>query len=81
MGLASYLLIGFWNQKPAYATASKKAFVMNRVGDMGLSFAIMIAFATVGTVSFAGIKEQVDQTSTGALTAIGIMLLVAAANQ
>ncbi|MEY4347059.1 MAG: hypothetical protein RJA68_562 [Actinomycetota bacterium] len=78
VGLASYLLIGFWNQKPAYATASKKAFVMNRIGDMGLSFAIMIAFATVGTVSFAGIKEQVDQTSTGALTAIGIMLLVAA---
>ncbi len=78
VGLASYLLIGFWNQKPAYATASKKAFVMNRVGDMGLSFAIMIAFATVGTVSFVGIKEQVDQTSTGALTAMGIMLLVAA---
>jgi len=81
VGLASYLLIGFWNQKPAYATASKKAFVMNRVGDMGLSFAIMIAFATVGTVSFAGIKEQVDQISTGALTAIGIMLLVAAAGK
>lgn len=81
VGLASYLLIGFWNQKPAYATASKKAFVMNRVGDMGLSFAIMIAFATVGTVSFAGIKEQVDQTSTGALTALGIMLLVAAAGK
>ena len=81
VGLASYLLIGFWNQKPAYATASKKAFVMNRVGDMGLSFAIMIAFATVGTVSFAGIKEQVNQTSTGALTAIGIMLLVAAAGK
>ena len=81
VGLASYLLIGFWNQKPAYATASKKAFVMNRVGDMGLSFAIMIAFATVGTVSFAGIKEQVDQTSNGALTAMGIMLLVAAAGK
>ena len=78
VGLASYLLIGFWNQKPAYATASKKAFVMNRVGDMGLSFAIMIAFATVGTVSFAGIKEQAEQTSTAALTAMGIMLLVAA---
>jgi len=81
VGLASYLLIGFWNQKPAYATASKKAFVMNRIGDMGLSFAIMIAFATVGAVSFAGIKEQVDQTSTAALTAMGIMLLVAAAGK
>ena len=81
VGLASYLLIGFWNQKPAYATASKKAFVMNRVGDMGLSFAIMIAFATMGTVSFAGVAEQADKTSEAALTAMGIMLLVAAAGK
>jgi NADH-quinone oxidoreductase subunit L len=81
VGLASYLLIGFWNQKPAYATASKKAFVMNRVGDMGLSFAIMIAFATMGTVSFAGVAEQVENTSTPALTAMGIMLLIAAAGK
>jgi NADH-quinone oxidoreductase subunit L len=81
VGLASYLLIGFWNQKPAYATASKKAFVMNRVGDMGLSFAIMIAFATMGTVSFAGVEEQVGNTSEAALTGMGIMLLVAAAGK
>jgi NADH-quinone oxidoreductase subunit L len=81
VGLASYLLIGFWNQKPAYATASKKAFVMNRVGDMGLSFAIMIAFATMGTVSFEGVKEAVERAGTPALTAMGIMLLVAAAGK
>jgi NADH-quinone oxidoreductase subunit L len=81
VGLASYLLIGFWNQKPAYATASKKAFVMNRVGDMGLSFAIMIAFATMGTVSFVGVAEQVEGTSEAALTAMGIMLLIAAAGK
>ena len=78
VGLASYLLIGFWNQKPAYATASKKAFVMNRVGDMGLSFAIMISFATLGTVSFAGVQAASHTASKAALTAIGIMLLVAA---
>jgi len=78
VGLASYLLIGFWNQKPAYATAAKKAFVANRVGDLGLSLAIMIAFATLGTVSFAGVKENAGQASTGVLTAIGILLLVAA---
>jgi NADH-quinone oxidoreductase subunit L len=81
VGLASYLLIGFWNQKPAYATASKKAFVMNRVGDMGLSFAIMIAFATMGTVSFAGVAEHAHHASEGALTAMGIMLLIAAAGK
>ena len=78
VGLASYLLIGFWNQKPAYATAAKKAFVMNRIGDMGLSFAIMIAFVTFGAISFDQIKEAAPQASTAALTAIGIMLLVAA---
>lgn len=78
VGLASYLLIGFWNQKPAYATAAKKAFVMNRIGDMGLSFAIMIAFVTFGAISFEQIKEAAPQASTAALTAIGIMLLVAA---
>ncbi|CAB4531338.1 unannotated protein [freshwater metagenome] len=81
VGLASYLLIGFWNQKPAYATASKKAFVMNRVGDMGLSFAIMIAFATLGSVSFSGVEEASHTASQAALTAIGIMLLVAAAGK
>ena len=78
VGLASYLLIGFWNQKPAYATASKKAFVMNRIGDMGLSFAIMIAFATLGTVSFSGVKEEAKFASEATMTAIGVMLLVAA---
>jgi NADH-quinone oxidoreductase subunit L len=81
VGLASYLLIGFWNQKPTYATAAKKAFVMNRVGDLGLSLAIMIAFASMGTVSFAGIKEAAPKTSTATLTAIGIMLLIAAAGK
>ena len=78
VGLASYLLIGFWNQKPAYATAAKKAFVANRVGDVGLSLAIMIAFATFGDVSFAGIKEHAEQASSTQLTAIGLMLLLAA---
>jgi NADH-quinone oxidoreductase subunit L len=78
VGLASYLLIGFWNQKPAYATASKKAFVMNRIGDMGLSFAIMIAFAKLGTVSFSGVEEASSDASEGTMTAIGIMLLIAA---
>jgi NADH-quinone oxidoreductase subunit L len=81
VGLASYLLIGFWNQKPAYATASKKAFVMNRIGDMGLSFAIMIAFATLGTVTFAGVKQASETASTATLTGIGIMLLIAAAGK
>jgi len=78
VGLASYLLIGFWNQRPAYATAAKKAFVANRVGDFGLSIAIMIAFATFGSVSFDGVANGAAHANKSALTAMGIMLLLAA---
>ncbi|MGA1609887.1 MAG: NADH-quinone oxidoreductase subunit L [Candidatus Nanopelagicaceae bacterium] len=78
VGLASYLLIGFWNKKPEYATAAKKAFVANRVGDVGLSLAIMIAFAVFGTVTFKGIEAQAESASQAAMVAIGLMLLLAA---
>ena len=81
VGLASYLLIGFWNQKPTYATAAKKAFVANRVGDVGLSLAIMIAFAQFGSVTFDGVKAGVHGASPAALTALGAMLLLAAAGK
>ncbi|MGZ4595353.1 MAG: NADH-quinone oxidoreductase subunit L [Actinomycetes bacterium] len=78
VGLASYLLIGFWNYVPEYAAAAKKAFVANRVGDFGLSIAIMIMFAQFGSVSFRGVFAGADGASEGALTAIGLMLLLAA---
>jgi len=78
VGLASYLLIGFWNHNPAYATAANKAFFVNRVGDMGLSIAIMAMFATFGRVDFAGVNEGVASASTGTLTAIGLLLLFGA---
>jgi len=81
VGLASYLLIGFWNQKPAYATAAKKAFVANRVGDVGLSLAIIICFTQFGTVTFSGVKAGAPHASPAALTAIGAMLLLAAAGK
>ncbi|GAB3071897.1 MULTISPECIES: NADH-quinone oxidoreductase subunit L [unclassified Phycicoccus] len=79
VGLASYLLIGFWNHNPAYATAANKAFVVNRVGDFGLSVAIMIMFAAFGTVSFAGVQQAAEGgAGQGVLTAIGLMLLLGA---
>ena len=81
VGLASYLLIGFWNKKAEYATAAKKAFVANRVGDLGLSIAIMIAFAVFGTVTFKGIEAQAESASQAAMVAIGLMLLLAAAGK
>ncbi|MGA8977647.1 MAG: NADH-quinone oxidoreductase subunit L [Pedococcus sp.] len=82
VGLASYLLIGFWNHNPAYATAANKAFVVNRVGDFGLSVAIMIMFAAFGTVSFAGVQQAAEGgAGEGVLTAIGLMLLLGAAGK
>ncbi|WP_459546759.1 NADH-quinone oxidoreductase subunit L [Nocardia sp. X0981] len=78
VGLASYLLIGFWYHKPTAATAAKKAFVVNRVGDMGLAVAMMIMFATFGTLDFAAVFGAAPNASDGALTAIGLFLLLAA---
>ncbi|MFD4244309.1 NADH-quinone oxidoreductase subunit L [Streptomyces sp. NPDC058525] len=78
VGLASYLLIGFWQHKPSAATAAKKAFLVNRVGDMGLSIAIMLMFTTFGTFAFGPVLGAVGETSEGTLTAIGLMLLLAA---
>ncbi|WKD33201.1 NADH-quinone oxidoreductase subunit L [Streptomyces xanthophaeus] len=78
VGLASYLLIGFWQHKPSAATAAKKAFLVNRVGDMGLSIAIMLMFTTFGTFAFEPVFAAVGKTSEGTLTAIGLMLLLAA---
>ena len=78
VGLASYLLIGFWSHKPSAATAAKKAFVVNRVGDVGLAIALMVMFAAVGSVSFASVFGAAPQLTEGTLTAIGLMLLLAA---
>ncbi|HZF87445.1 NADH-quinone oxidoreductase subunit L [Streptomyces sp.] len=78
VGLASYLLIGFWQHKPSAATAAKKAFLVNRVGDVGLSIAIMLMFTTFGTFAFGPVLNSVGETSEGTLTGIGLMLLLAA---
>ena len=78
VGLASYLLIGFWNFKPEYATAAKKAFIMNRVGDVGLLLAMMAMFAAFGAVDFDSVFAGAEGVSTGVLTAIGLFLLLAA---
>ncbi|HEX2214117.1 MAG TPA: NADH-quinone oxidoreductase subunit L [Mycobacterium sp.] len=78
VGLASYLLIGFWAHKPSAATAAKKAFVVNRVGDMGLAIALMVMWAYIGSVSFEGVFSAAPAVSEGVLTAIGLLLLLAA---
>jgi len=78
VGLASYLLIGFWAHKPSAATAAKKAFVVNRVGDLGLAIALMVMFAYIGSISFAGVFSAAPHLGEGTLTAIGLLLLLAA---
>jgi NADH-quinone oxidoreductase subunit L len=78
VGLASYLLIGFWNHVPANASAANKAFIVNRVGDLGMTVALMVMFATFGRFDFAGVFAGAEQASTGVLTAIAFLLLLAA---
>ena len=78
VGLASYLLIGFWNAKAEYATAAKKAFVMNRVGDVGMSLAIMLMVTTFGTTAFSGVFAGAEDASSGVLLVLGLLLLLAA---
>lgn len=78
VGLASYLLIGFWQERPTAATAAKKAFVVNRVGDFGLAIAIFIMFATFGSVSFQGVFNAIGDAGGGTATAIGLLLLLGA---
>jgi NADH-quinone oxidoreductase subunit L len=78
VGLASYLLIAFWYNRPSAATAGKKAFIMNRVGDAGLALAIFLMFANLGTVSYQGVFSQVDTLSTTTTLMIGLLLLIGA---
>lgn len=81
VGLASYLLIGFWQAKPSAAAAAKKAFIINRVGDVGLSLAIMLMFVTFGSVTFQDVFGSADTANEGTLNAIGLLLLLAAAGK
>jgi NADH-quinone oxidoreductase subunit L len=78
VGLASYLLIGFWHFRPAPPVAAKKAFIANRVGDVGLSLAVMLMFAEFGTVNFTGVLTGAKSGGTGVTTALGLLLLLGA---
>jgi NADH-quinone oxidoreductase subunit L len=78
VGVASYLLIGFWSAKPSAAAAAKKAFVVNRVGDMGLAIALMVLFNAVGSVTFSTVFAAVPAMTDGTLSAVGLLLLLGA---
>lgn len=83
VGLCSYLLIGFWFTNPDYASAAKKAFVMNRIGDLGFLIAVFLIFTTFGSVEFAAIFPQAASMASGdnMLMLITILLFVGAAGK
>ncbi len=82
VGLCSYLLIGFWFTRPTAAAAAKKAFIVNRIGDLGLMVGLMLVFTTFGTLSYTGIFERAgDELTSGLATAIGLLFLVGAAGK
>ncbi|MCB1532412.1 MAG: NADH-quinone oxidoreductase subunit L [Alphaproteobacteria bacterium] len=88
VGLASYLLIGFWNQKHSANAAAIKAFVVNRVGDFGLALGLFATFALFGSIEFTTIFEEAPEMADSvlsffghefhALTLIGLLLFIGA---
>ncbi|HET6532954.1 MAG TPA: proton-conducting transporter membrane subunit, partial [Actinoplanes sp.] len=81
VGLASYLLIAFWYGRPSAATAGKKAFLMNRVGDAGLAIGIFLMFATLGSTNYTEVFNGVGALSAGTVLVMGILLLLGAAGK
>jgi len=83
VGLASYLLIGFWITKDSAASAGKKAFIVNRIGDFGFLIALFLLIKHFGSLNFDQVFQSIghldsDTTGTGLLTAIGLLLMVGA---
>ncbi len=86
VGLASYLLIGFWFTKDSAAAAGKKAFIVNRIGDFGFLIALFLMIQHFKSLNFADVFEKVgawpaETATVGTLTAIGILLMVGAAGK
>ena len=83
VGLASYLLIGFWFTKDSAASAGKKAFIVNRIGDFGFLIGLFLLIQHFGSLNFTEVFSKVqplpaETSGAGLLTAIGILLMVGA---
>ncbi len=83
VGVCSYFLIGYWFHRNAAASAAKKAFIVNRIGDVGLLLGIFLTFVVAGTVEFSnanreGLLDQAHWLSAGTVTAIGLLFFVGA---
>jgi NADH-quinone oxidoreductase subunit L len=81
VGVASYLLISFWYTRPSAATAGKKAFLMNRVGDAGLAVGVFLMFTTVGSTQYDKVFSSVGGMSATVVLVMGLLLLLGAAGK
>ena len=81
VGLCSYLLIGFWFERPTAASAAKKAFITNRVGDLGFAIGIVLIFVTVGSLDYDSVFSQAGTIASGTATAIALLLFAGAAGK
>ena len=78
VGLCSYLLIGFWFKNTAYNNAAKKAFIMNRIGDLGFLLGIILIFVTYGSISYTEVFDRAGTAGIATVTAIALLLFVGA---
>lgn len=78
VGACSYLLISFWHTDPANASAGKKAFVTNRIGDVGFMLGTFLVFVTIGSVNYADIRPAAPGIAAGTATAIALLFFVGA---
>ena len=78
VGACSYFLISFWFERPTAATAGKKAFVTNRIGDFGFMLAMFLIFATFGSLNYVPVLEEAGTLAKGTATAIALLLFVGA---
>lgn len=78
VGLCSYLLIGFWYKNTAYNNAAKKAFIMNRIGDLGFLLGIILIFVNFGSITYTEIFDQAGTVDPATITVIALLLFVGA---
>jgi len=78
VGLCSYLLIGFWFKNTEYNNAARKAFIMNRIGDLGFLLGILLIFVTFGSTSFDQVFSKAGTAEQGTITAIALLLFIGA---
>jgi NADH-quinone oxidoreductase subunit L len=78
VGLCSYLLIGFWFKNTEYNNAAKKAFVMNRIGDLGFLLGIILVFVTFGSITYTDVFDKAGLADSTTMTAIALLLFIGA---